>query len=74
MTVTYKFDSGVNDADRERIKRALGIAFEKGEILPCKCPTVEAWAYETIRPDFQASLSCSCDIMRPLYSSTPDTD
>ena len=35
---------------------------------------VEAFVYPTRKPDFQASLSCSCDAMRPLFSSTPETE
>ncbi len=74
MTITYKFDSEMDPATQTRIKEALEKAFEMGEILSCKCSALEAWVYETKPPDFQASISCSCDAMRPLYSSTPDTD
>jgi hypothetical protein len=74
VTINYKFDQGVDAATQARIKEALMKAFEAGEILSCQCPAVDAWVYETIPPDFQASISCSCDAMRPLYSSTPDTD
>ena len=74
MTITYKFDPEVDAPTQARIKDALVKAFERGDIISCQCPTVEAWVYETRPPDFQASISCSCDAMRPLYSSTPDTD
>jgi len=74
VTIEYKFDSEIDDATQARIKDALTKAFELGEIQACKCSIVEAWIYETRPPDFQASISCSCDIMRPLYSSTPDSD
>jgi hypothetical protein len=72
VTIQYSFDPGMDAATQARVKDAVAKAFAEGEILSCKCPTVEAWVYETRPPDFQASISCSCDAMRPLYSSTPD--
>jgi hypothetical protein len=74
VTIQYKFDPGIDTLNQDRIKAAVTKAFAAGEIISCKCPTVEAWVYETRPPDFQASISCSCDVMRPLFSSTPDTD
>jgi len=70
----YKFDSTLGPEDQSRIKAFIENAFRMGEIISCRCPTIEVWVYPTIPPDFQASLSCSCDAMRPLFSSTPDTD
>jgi len=74
MTINYSFDSGMDTETQARAKEALEKAFEEGEILSCKCSAVDAWVYETQTPDFQASISCSCDVMRPLFSSTPDTE
>ena len=74
MVISYTFDPGVSETDQRRIKEALAKAAETGEIASCHCASVEAWVYETRPPDFQASISCACDAMRPLYSSTPDTD
>jgi len=64
----------MNPASRKRTQEALIKAFEAGEILACRCPVVDAWVYETVPPDFQASISCACDAMRPLFSSTPETE
>jgi hypothetical protein len=74
VRITYSFSAGIDVATQERVKEAVAAAFEKGEIVTCKCSAVDAWVYETTPPDFQASISCSCDAMRPLYSSTPDTE
>ena len=74
MTINFKFDSEINHEDQVRIKTAVEKALVTGEIASCQCPTVEAWVYETRPPDFQASISCACDAMRPLFSSTPDSD
>ncbi len=73
-TIHYKFDAQMSPEDQAYVKAFVEKAFQSGEILSCKCPTLEAWVYLTIKPDFQASFSCSCDAMRPLFSSTPDTD
>ena len=73
-TVHYKFDSDLNPEEQAHIKAFIDNAFRTGEIISCKCATIEAWVYPTIKPDFQASFSCSCDAMRPLFSSTPETD
>jgi hypothetical protein len=70
----YTFDSDLDVQEQALIREALEKAFETGEILPCPCAVVEAFVYPTRKPDFQASLSCSCDVTRPLYSSTPDTE
>ena len=72
--IHYQFDAALNAEDRSRIKAAIEAAFLAGEIVPCPCPAIEAWVYPTIPPDFQASFSCACDVMRPLYSSTPETE
>jgi hypothetical protein len=74
VTIHYKFDPGVSLENQERIKGAIAKAVEAGEIVSCPCSSVDAWVYETRPPDFQASLSCSCNAMRPLFSSTPDTE
>jgi len=73
-TLHYKFDPTLKADDQTRIKAHIEAAFAAGEIVSCPCAMIEAWVYPTIPPDFQASLSCSCDAMRPIYSSTPDTD
>ena len=73
-TIQYKFDAGLSPEDQARIKGVIENAFRTGEIISCPCATIEAWAYPTIPPDFQASLACSCDAMRPIFSSTPDTE
>jgi len=70
----YKFDSELNPAEQAQVKEFIENAFRTGEIISCPCSTIEAWVYPTIKPDFQVSFSCSCDAMRPLFSSTPDTD
>jgi hypothetical protein len=74
MNFIYQFDSQLSAADRARIEEAIDHAYLRGEILSCGCPSIDVWAYPTRPPDFQASLSCHCDAMRPLYSSTPDSD
>jgi hypothetical protein len=66
VIIHYKFDPGVDAANQDRIKAALAKAFQEGEIMSCKCPTLEAWVYETLPPDFQASISCSCDVIPSL--------
>ena len=73
-TLQYRFDPQMDTQEQSRIKDVIETAFRTKEILSCRCATIEAWVYPTIPPDFQASLSCSCDAMRPLFSSTPDTD
>ncbi len=70
----YKFDSSLNSEEQIRITEFIENAFRTGEIISCPCATIEAWVYPTIPPDFQASFSCSCDAMRPLFSSTPDSE
>jgi len=74
VIIHYTFDRSIGEADQIRMKAALAAAIEAGDVAACKCSTIDAWVYETRPPDFQASISCSCDAMRPLYSSTPDTD
>jgi hypothetical protein len=73
-TLNYKFDEQMSSEDQAYVKAFVEKAFQAGDILTCKCSTIEAWVYPTIKPDFQASFSCVCDAMRPLFSSTPDTD
>jgi len=73
-TIHYQFDPQLNVEEQAHVKEFIENAFRAGEIISCRCLTIEAWVYPTIKPDFQASLSCSCDAMRPLFSSTPDTD
>jgi hypothetical protein len=72
--LTYNFDSDLNAEEQARIKAFIENAFRTGEILACRCPAIEAWVYPTIKPDFQASFACACDAMRPLFSSTPETE
>jgi len=73
MQIQFKFND-VPVSEQDRIRTAVEGALSAGEILPCACPVLEAWIYETRPPDFQTSISCHCGLMRPLYSSTPDTD
>lgn len=73
-TINYTFDSDLNDVEQVRIRGMIEKALEEGEIVSCPCSTIEAWVYPTRKPDFQASLSCSCNAMRPLFSSTPGTE
>jgi hypothetical protein len=74
MQIKFVFDAGVSAADQVRIREAIEDAFERGDILSCSCASVEVQTYETKPPDFQASISCACSVMRPLFSSTPDSD
>jgi len=71
-SIRYQFDPDLTAQEQSHIKTVIEKAFESGGIIPCKCTAIEAWVYRTRGPDFQASLSCSCDAMRPLFSSTPD--
>jgi hypothetical protein len=73
-TLQYKFDEQMSPEDHAHVKAFVENAFRTGEIISCRCPTIEAWVFPTIPPDFQASFACSCDAMRPLFSSTPDTE
>ncbi len=73
-TLQYQFDPSLNSQEQDRIKEFIENAFQTGEIISCSCATIEAWVYPTIPPDFQVSFSCSCDAMRPLFSSTPETE
>jgi hypothetical protein len=73
-TFTYQFDDSLSPAEQARIQEHIEQAFLAGEIMACHCPAIDVWVYPTIPPDFQASLSCSCDAMRPIYSSTPDNE
>jgi len=73
-TLHFKFDSDLTPPEQSRIERVIENAFLNGEIISCKCAVIEAWVYPTRPPDFQASLSCACDAMRPLFSSTPETE
>ena len=73
-TLHYKFDSDLNAEEQALIKEVIKNAFQSGEIISCKCDAIEAWVYPTAKPDFQSSFSCSCDVMRPLFSSTPETE
>ena len=73
-TLRYKFDDELTVEDRDRIKGVIEEAFRRGEIISCKCAVIEALVYPTLPPDFQASFACSCDAMRPIFSSTPDSD
>jgi hypothetical protein len=70
----YTFDDELTLEEQSHIKGVIDDAFRRGEIISCTCPAIEAWVYPTRKPDFQASLSCSCDVMRPLFSSTPETE
>jgi hypothetical protein len=68
----YKFDPDLTAEEQAQIISVIEKAFESGEIVACQCPSIEAWVYRTRPPDFQAALSCSCDAMRPLFSSSPE--
>jgi hypothetical protein len=74
MTLRYIFDRDIPEKERPRIQDAVQDAFDAGQILSCRCPTPEVRIFETRLPDFQASISCSCDLIRPLFSSTPETE
>lgn len=73
-SLRYMFDVDLTPEEKTHIQTVLTQAFETGEIISCPCPEIDVWAYPTHKPDFQASLSCTCDAMRPLFSSNPDKD
>ena len=72
--IRYKFDASVPLESQSRIREAMEEAFENSAIVPCACPSLDAFIYETRPPDFQASVSCKCSLMRPVFSSTPDEE
>ena len=74
MHIRYTFDADIPVAEQPRIREVVEKAFASGDILPCPCSSVEALVYPTRPPDFQASLSCACYLMRPLFSSTPESE
>jgi hypothetical protein len=74
VTIQFRFEADISTDDQARIKTRIEEAFQEGEILSCPCPSVEVLVFETRPPDFQASISCACEVMRPLFSSSPDND
>jgi len=85
----YKFDEELSPEEQSRVKEIIENAFRTGEIVSCRCAAIEAWVFPTVKParhttggrpadvwwtHFQASFSCTCDAMRPLFSSIPDTE
>lgn len=74
MQIRYVFDADIPALNQPPIREAIEKAFAAGDILSCPCSSVEALVYPTRPPDFQVSISCTCSLMRPLFSSTPDTE
>lgn len=72
--LAFNFEMDIAASQRDAIRTRLAQALEAGEILSCPCSTLDVWVYETQPPEFQASFSCRCGLMRPFFASSPETD